>query len=49
MQACASEFIGFIATEVADRIKAEGRKTMRASDMMISLKTLGFDPMIPIL
>lgn len=43
MQECASEFIGFVIGEAADRCKKEKRKTINGDDICYAFEALGLD------
>jgi nuclear transcription Y subunit beta len=43
MQECASEFIGFVTGEAADRCKKEKRKTLNGDDICHAFESLGLD------
>lgn len=43
MQECASEFIGFITGEAADRCHKDNRKSLNGDDICSAMKTLGLD------
>lgn len=43
MQECASEFIGFVTGEAADRCKKEKRKTINGDDICHAFEALGLD------
>jgi nuclear transcription Y subunit beta len=43
MQECASEFIGFVTGEAAERCKKEKRKTLNGDDICHAFETLGLD------
>ncbi|KAJ4802151.1 Nuclear transcription factor Y subunit B [Rhynchospora pubera] len=43
MQECASEFIGFVTGEAADRCRKEKRKTINGDDICHAFEALGLD------
>ncbi|CAI9088216.1 OLC1v1022491C1 [Oldenlandia corymbosa var. corymbosa] len=43
VQACTSEFISFITSEANERSQRDCRKTIKAEDVLFSLRHLGFD------
>lgn len=43
MQACASEFIGFITGEASDKCRKENRQTLSGDDICHAMKSLGLD------
>lgn len=43
MQECATEFIGFITSEAADRCLGDSRKFLSGEDIATSLNDLGFE------
>eukprot|EP01083_Nonionella_stella_P087882 244676_1 len=49
IQACVSEFIGFITSEASDRLAQDRRKTITGDDIVCGMRSLGFDPYLPLL
>jgi nuclear transcription Y subunit beta len=49
VQECVSEFIGFVTSEATERLAREKRKTITGDDVILALRTLGFNEYIPIL
>merc|ERR1719320_2081972 len=49
MQACASEFIGFLTSVISSIVIDQGKRTMQVPDLQEALRCTGLGNMIPLL